>query len=113
MVTAASRPWWDDHDILVTPTSPEPPVRLGELAPTNPDPRVSDAHGNARRRSRCPFDVTGQPAISLPLHWNDDEPPDRRAARRAAYGREDVLLRVARSSSRPLRGPTATRRSAM
>ena len=23
--------WWEDHDILVTPTSPEPPVPLGEL----------------------------------------------------------------------------------
>ena len=40
-----------------------------------------------------PFDVTGQPAISLPLHWNDDGLPIG-VQLVAAYGREDVLLRV-------------------
>ena len=52
----------------------------------------------ARRRSPrtpAPFNVTGQPAMSVPLYWRDDGPADRRAARRAPYGREDVLLRVA------------------
>ena len=42
----------------------------------------------------APFDVTGQPAISLPLHWNDDGLPIG-VQLVAAYGREDVLLRVA------------------
>ena len=41
-----------------------------------------------------PFDVTGQPAISLPLHWNDDGLPIG-VQLVAAYGREDVLFRVA------------------
>jgi amidase len=41
-----------------------------------------------------PFNVSGQPAISLPLHWNDDGLPIG-AQLVAAYGREDVLLRVA------------------
>ena len=41
-----------------------------------------------------PFDVTGQPAISLPLHWNADGLPIG-VQLVAAYGREDVLLRVA------------------
>ena len=40
-----------------------------------------------------PFDITGQPAISLPLHWNDDGLPIG-VQLAAAYGREDVLLRV-------------------
>src|SRR6185312_1055255 len=31
-------PWWVDNDILVVPTSPEAPVKLGDLAPTNTDP---------------------------------------------------------------------------
>jgi len=85
--------WWEDHDLLVIPVSPEPPVRLGEMAPDNPDPAVAD------RLSRLvqftmPFDVTGQPAISLPLDWNDDGLPIG-VQFVAAYGREDVLLRVA------------------
>jgi len=84
--------WWEHHDILVTPTSPEPPVRLGVLAPTNSDPLVG-----ARMASlvtfAIPFDVTGQPAISLPLHWTDDGLPIG-VQLVAAYGREDVLLRI-------------------
>jgi amidase len=85
--------WWDDHDLLVVPTSPEPPVRLGELSPANPDPHVANRAG--RLVAFCaPFDVTGQPALSLPLHWNDEGMPIG-VQLVAAYGREDVLIRVA------------------
>jgi amidase len=84
--------WWEDHDILVTPTSPEPPVPLGLLAPTNPDPAVSERMGSLVTFA-IPFDVTGQPAISLPLHWTDDGLPIG-VQLVAAYGREDVLLQV-------------------
>ena len=85
--------WWVDHDVLVVPTSPEPPARLGEFAPTNTDPAVGARMG--RLVAFCsPFDVTGQPAMSLPLHWNDDGLPIG-VQLVAAYGREDVLLRVA------------------
>ena len=46
------------------------------------------------------FNMSGQPAISLPLHWNADGLPIG-VQLVAAYGREDVLLRVAASSSSP------------
>ena len=41
-----------------------------------------------------PFNVSGQPAINVPLHWNDDGLPIG-IQLVAAYGREDVLIRVA------------------
>ena len=52
-----------------------------------------------RRAGRfCPFtpafNMSGQPAISLPLHWNADGLPIG-VQLVAAYGREDVLIRVA------------------
>ena len=40
------------------------------------------------------FNTTGQPAISLPLHWSADGVPVG-AQLVAAYGREDQLIRVA------------------
>ena len=85
--------WWEGYDLLVTPTSPELPVRLGELAPTNPDPGVMGRMGTLTT-FMIPFDVTGQPAISLPLHWFADSLPVG-VQLVAAYAREDVLLRVA------------------
>ena len=43
---------------------------------------------------RDSFNTTGQPAISLPLHWNGDGLPIG-IQLVAAYGREDLLIRVA------------------
>jgi amidase len=82
--------WWaDGWDLLLTPTLGAPPPRLGEL---------SGPEGSARTGSLVPFtthfNVSGQPAISLPLHENDDGLPIG-VQLAAAYGREDVLLRVA------------------
>jgi amidase len=84
--------WWNDYDLLVTPTSPEPPVRLGELAPGLQDPAVGVRMARLVTFT-SPFDVTGQPSMSLPLHWNDANLPIG-VQLTAAYGREDVLLRV-------------------
>jgi amidase len=85
--------WWDDHDLLLSPTVGMPPPALGVLAdPANP------IGGLALSGGFTPFtpfaNQTGQPAISLPLHWNDDGLPIG-VQLVAAYGREDVLLRVA------------------
>jgi len=84
--------WWSDHDVLIVPTSPEPPVPLGVIAPTNDEPDVGTRMGRLATFT-APFDVTGQPAISLPLHWTADGLPIG-VQLVAAYGREDVLLRV-------------------
>jgi amidase len=40
------------------------------------------------------FNVGGEPAISLPLHWNDDGLPIG-VQLAAAFGREDLLIQVA------------------
>jgi amidase len=84
--------WWTDHDVLIVPTSAEPPVKLGWIAPTNDDPDVATRMGRLATFT-APFDITGQPAISLPLHWNDDGLPIG-VQLVAAYGREDILLRL-------------------
>jgi amidase len=67
-------------------------VALGDLAPGVADPAAS-ARMATLVSFTSPFDITGQPSISLPLHWNDDGLPIG-VQLTAAYGREDVLLRV-------------------
>jgi amidase len=85
--------WWGDHDILVLPTSPEPPVALGTLSAPGDD-GAAFARMSGLVTFTTPFDLTGQPAISLPLHWNADGSPIG-VQLVAAYAREDVLLQLA------------------
>ena len=85
--------WGRDFDLLLTPTAAAPPPRLGELGPLVPLAELMSRLG-AFTVFTMPFDVTGQPAISLPLHWNDEGLPIG-IQLAAAYGREDVLIRIA------------------
>jgi amidase len=59
--------WWDDFDVLVSPVIAVPPPPIGWLS----DPE----HGTERLTSilqfTAQFNVSGQPAVSLPLHWSD------------------------------------------
>jgi len=84
--------WWQDFDLLLTPTLGGPPPELGWFTAAGPQ-----AEGR-RIGSFIPytaqFNMTGQPAVSLPLHWTPDNLPVG-VQLVAAYGREDVLIRVA------------------
>jgi amidase len=79
-------------DLLVTPTVAAPPPELGWFTAEGPE------HEGRRINSFMPctpqFNVTGQPAISLPLHRTDGGLPVG-VQLVAAFGREDVLVRVA------------------
>src|SRR5919198_419425 len=87
--------WWaDGWDLLVTPTISEPPPPLGEYAAPPDNPFWPVIRSVAEVAYTIPFNMTGQPAVSLPLHWTDDNLPVGTQLV-AAYGREDLLLRVA------------------
>jgi amidase len=87
--------WWDDGcDVLVTPTIALPPPELGYLAPPPGDPLGNVDRVFGLMAYTPQFNMTGQPAISLPLHWSADGLPIG-VQLVAAYGREDVLFRVA------------------
>ena len=81
-------------DLLVTPTVPEPPPLLTDLDGTELDPYTLLERMAPHLAFTEPFNVTGHPAISLPLHWTADGLP-MGVQLVARLGREDLLIRVA------------------
>jgi amidase len=69
--------FFEEADILVTPTIGRPPALLGELDQDNAG--ISAMEWTRQVFTYCPFtpifNSTGQPAISLPLHWTADGLP--------------------------------------
>lgn len=102
--------WWQDHDILLTPTSTLPPPKIGELASTPEEPFQGPMRAIPYAAFTSPFNMTGQPAISLPLHqtasdaavsntspgeWGSTIPGLPVGSQLVAdYGREDLLIAV-------------------
>jgi amidase len=81
-------------DLLLTPTLGEPPPPLGSFDDSGPDPMAAFERAFLSGCFTAAFNATGQPAISLPLHWSEDGLPIG-VQLVAPLGREDVLLRVA------------------
>lgn len=107
--------FFNDWDILVTPTLAEPPPKLGALPPSRMEQlqlrllgligsgRLIKVAGLIDRMAEGAFDFTpwtpvfnfsGQPAMSVPLHWNADGFPVG-VHFVARVGDEATLLRLA------------------
>ena len=56
--------FWDDHDLLVTPTLTQPPYEIGHFGG---EPARAMAEAVDWITFTAPYNCTGQPAISLPL----------------------------------------------
>ncbi|WP_419920772.1 amidase [Candidatus Poriferisodalis sp.] len=63
--------WWSSHDVLVSPVMTEPPPRLGELR----NPETGRGRLNDLLQFTPQWNVGGQPAMSVPLHWTPDGLP--------------------------------------
>jgi amidase len=91
----AVQQWWTEGwDLLLTPTLAEPPVPLGTFLNDEANPMAPMARAGQYVAFTPAFNASGQPAISLPLHWTPEGLPVG-VQLVAAYGREDLLLRVA------------------
>ncbi len=84
-------PLFTDHDLLLTPTLSRPPVKIGSLDPKGVERTMMRVLGNLRAGGLMQrlldltpsaeriyefipytpvFNITGQPAMSVPLYWN-------------------------------------------
>lgn len=93
-VGRAVAPFFEQHDVLLTPTVAAPPVRLGELDITSDD---VDAY-LVKVFGWIPFTAlanqAGIPSMSVPLHWNAGGLPIGTCFT-AGYGKDGLLFRLA------------------
>src|SRR5258705_2539642 len=68
--------FWNDVDVLLTPTLAVPPVPIGwTFEDTDGSPELAFARQVLFTPFTAVINVTGQPAMSVPLHWSEDGLP--------------------------------------
>lgn len=86
--------WWEsDFDLLLTPTTAAVTPPIGELVCSDEGPLDALMKSGPYAAFTSMFNVTGQPAISLPLHITDEGLPVG-VQLVGAYGAEDLLIAV-------------------
>jgi amidase len=64
------------YDLYLNPTMSEPPARIGEITSTPQEPlRALERGGRTVRYAGVVANLTGNPAMSVPLWWNDQGLP--------------------------------------
>ena len=65
-----------DFDVWLTPTLSTPPARIGEITSTADEPlRALEVGGKTVAYAGVVANITGNPAMSVPLSWNPDGLP--------------------------------------
>ena len=91
----AIQSWWNEGwDLLLSPTLAEPPLAIGDIHNDPSRPMAPLVRAGEWVTFTSQFNMSGQPAISLPLHRTAHGLPVG-IQFVAAYGREDVLIRLA------------------
>lgn len=107
--------FFQTYDLFLSPTLAEPPIPVGSLKLSETETMIMKtlSHLQISQLAKAiagieriadtafnfvgytpPFNATGQPAMSVPLHWNADNLPIG-VQFVGRYGREDQLLQVA------------------
>ena len=88
--------WHDEagYDMILSPTVRIPPVKLGSFRSAPDDPMRWAKMSNSLSALTYIYNITGQPAMTVPLFWNEDKVPIgvQFAAR---FGDEATLFRLA------------------
>lgn len=102
--------FFTEYDVWLTSVLAEPPVRLGAFSGTPEDP-LRGLYPAAEFSPFTPLaNITGQPAMSVPLYWNTEGLPIG-AHFMARFGDEATLFRLAAELERAR--PRAARIPAM
>ncbi len=85
--------FFEDYDIWLAPTMAAPPPPLGHLYADADDVELFFERLWTFNPLNSIYNVAGQPAITLPLHWSDEGLPIG-VMLGAGFGQESLLLRV-------------------
>jgi len=86
--------FFESHDVLLTPTVGQPPLRIGTIDFMSPSTTLLDEK-ITNFAVACPiYNITAQPAISLPLYWNREGLPIG-VMFGGRYGDEATLIQLA------------------
>jgi Asp-tRNA(Asn)/Glu-tRNA(Gln) amidotransferase A subunit family amidase len=83
----------ENYDVILSPTLSKPPVPLGVLS-LSQDPAVFGKNITEFLHSTSLYNVTGQPSMSVPLHWTPDGLPVG-VMFSGRFGEDALLLRLA------------------
>lgn len=84
----------ESYDIILSPTLAKPPIALGPMRTDNPDVAAYTATVLAFMPFTQLFNMTGQPSMTVPLHWSEDGLPVGMMFS-APFGDEATLFRLA------------------
>ena len=102
---------WSDHDVVMTPALAQRPVRIGEIDASSAEPWEDFRRSGQFTPYTAIFNVTGQPAISLPLfHGEDGLPLGVQLAGRPAGEGPLLALAAQLEAARPWSGRRPERR---
>jgi len=102
---------WSDYDVVVTPALAERPVRIGEIDSCSDEPWEDFRRSGQFTPYTAIFNVTGQPAVSLPLfHGEDGLPLGVQLAGKPAGEGELLALAAQLEAARPWSGRRPERR---
>jgi amidase len=62
------------YDAILTPTLAQPPAKVGQLR-NDGDPAQDFDNQKRYTPFTAPYNMSGQPAVNIPLHWTDDGLP--------------------------------------
>jgi amidase len=85
---------WRDFDVLLSPVTLAPPPRIGHLDPVNVEPREFNRRQSFVFGYTPPYNMTGQPSLSLPMGQSKDGLPIGMMFT-SRIGDEAVLYRLA------------------
>ena len=99
---------WETYDVILSPALAERPVRIGEIDACSDDPWDDFKRSSEFTPYAAIYNVTGQPAITLPLFQGDDGLPTAVQLGGRPAGEADLLSLAAQlEAAQPVGRPPA------